>query len=71
MPDADEPKSLPLANIKRIIADNLPRDVKPHKDVVSMLQESTTSLIGLVVCEALDRTDLDGRRTISGDDCTF
>jgi len=67
----EDTKLLPIANIARIMKKALPLQAKMSKEAKLVVQEAVTALISLVVCEASDRTTIDERRTISGDDGTF
>lgn len=59
---------LPIANIGRIIKNNLPKDVKLSKDAKETFQECVTEFISFITSEASERCSEEKRKTINGDD---
>ena len=55
---------LPLANIGRIIKNNLPKDVKLSKSSKETLQECVSEFISFITSEANDKCNLEKRKII-------
>ena len=62
---------LPLANIGRIIKNNLPKDVKLSKSSKETFQECVSEFISFITSEASDRCSDEKRKTINGDDILY
>jgi histone H3/H4 len=59
---------LPVANIGRIIKNNLPKEVKLSKEAKETFQECLSEFISFITSEASDRCLIDKRKTINGED---
>jgi nuclear transcription Y subunit beta len=59
---------LPVANIGRIIKNNLPKEVKLSKEAKETFQECVSEFISFITSEASDKCNLEKRKTINGDD---
>ena len=59
---------LPIANIGRIIRDNLPPEVKLSKEAKEIFQECASEFISFITSEASDKCNADKRKTMNGDD---
>ncbi len=59
---------LPVANIGRIIKNNLPKEVKLSKEAKETFQECVSEFISFITSEASERCLSDKRKTINGDD---
>lgn len=62
---------LPVANIGRIIKNNLPKEVKLSKEAKETFQECLSEFISFITSEASDKCNLEKRKTINGDDVIF
>jgi nuclear transcription Y subunit beta len=62
---------LPVANIGRIIKNNLPKEVKLSKEAKETFQECVSEFISFITSEASDKCTLEKRKTINGDDIIF
>ena len=62
---------LPLANIGRIIKNNLPKDVKLSKSSKETLQECVSEFISFITSEANDKCNLENRKIIKGEDIIY
>ena len=62
---------LPLANIGRIIKNNLPKDVKLSKSSKETLQECVSEFISFITSEANDKCNLEKRKRIKGEDIIY
>ena len=62
---------LPVANIGRIIKNNLPKEVKLSKEAKETFQECVSEFISFITSEASDKCNLEKRKTINGDDINF
>jgi len=62
---------LPVANIGRIIKNNLPKEVKLSKEAKETFQECVSEFISFITSEASDKCNLEKRKTINGDDVIF
>lgn len=59
---------LPVANIGRIIKNNLPSEVKLSKESKEIFQECISEFISFLTSEASDTCNADKRKTLNGDD---
>ena len=59
---------LPVANISRIIKNNLPSEIKLSKDAKEAFQECVSEFISFITSEASERCNNDRRKTVNGDD---
>ena len=59
---------LPVANIGRIIKNNLPKEVKLSKEAKETFQECVSEFISFISSEASERCLSDKRKTINGED---
>lgn len=59
---------LPVANIGRIIKNNLPKEVKLSKEAKETFQECLSEFISFITSEASERCLSDKRKTINGED---
>lgn len=64
-------RNLPIANIGRIIKNNLPKEVKLSKDAKETFQECVSEFISFITSEACDRCNGDQRKTVNGDDILY
>ena len=62
---------LPVANIGRIIKNNLPKEVKLSKEAKETFQECVSEFISFITSEASDKCNLEKRKTINGDDIIY
>ena len=62
---------LPLANIGRIIKNNLPKDVKLSKSSKETFQECVSEFISFITSEANDKCTLEKRKIIKGEDIIY
>ena len=62
---------LPLANIGRIIKNNLPKDVKLSKSSKETFQECVSEFISFITSEANDKCNLEKRKIIKGEDIIY
>ena len=62
---------LPLANIGRIIKNNLPKDVKLSKSSKETFQECVSEFISFITSEANDKCILEKRKIIKGEDIIY
>lgn len=62
---------LPVANIGRIIKNNLPKEVKLSKEAKETFQECVSEFISFITSEASDKCNLEKRKTINGDDVVY
>ena len=62
---------LPVANIGRIIKNNLPKEVKLSKEAKETFQECVSEFISFITSEATDKCNQDKRKTINGEDIIF
>ena len=68
-PKANEfDRYLPVANIGRIIKNNLPKEVKLSKEAKETFQECLSEFISFITSEASERCLSDKRKTINGED---
>ena len=70
-PITDYYNYLPLANIGRIIKNNLPKDVKLSKSSKETLQECVSEFISFITSEANDKCNLEKRKIIKGEDIIY
>jgi nuclear transcription Y subunit beta len=59
---------LPVANIGRIIKNNLPKEVKLSKEAKETFQECVSEFISFITSEASEKCNIEKRKTINGDD---
>ena len=59
---------LPIANIGRIIKNNLPKEVKLSKEAKETFQECLSEFINFITSEAGEKCSNEKRKTISGED---
>lgn len=64
----DFDRYLPVANIGRIIKNNLPKEVKLSKEAKETFQECVSEFISFITSEASERCLSDKRKTINGED---
>ena len=64
-------RNLPIANIGRIIKNNLPKEVKLSKDAKETFQECVSEFISFITSEACDRCNGAQRKTVNGDDILY
>ena len=62
---------LPLANIGRIIKNNLPKDVKLSKSSKETFQECVSEFISFITSEANDKCNIEKRKIIKGKDMIY
>ena len=62
---------LPLANIGRIIKNNLPKDVKLSKSSKETFQECASEFISFITSEANDKCNIEKRKIIKGEDIIY
>jgi len=61
-------KTLPIANVGRIMKQNLPPNAKISKESKQLMQECATEFISFVTGEASDKCHKENRKTVNGDD---
>lgn len=61
-------KTLPIANVGRIMKQNLPPTAKISKESKQLMQECATEFISFVTGEASDKCHKEKRKTVNGDD---
>jgi nuclear transcription Y subunit beta len=59
---------LPVANIGRIIKNNLPNEVKLSKEAKETFQECVSEFISFITSEASEKCNIEKRKTINGED---
>lgn len=64
----DQDRLLPIANVGRIMKQNLPPSAKISKEGKQMMQECVTEFISFVTGEASDKCHKENRKTVNGDD---
>lgn len=69
--NGDVDRFLPVANIGRIIKNNLPKEVKLSKEAKETFQECVSEFISFITSEAIDKCNEEKRKTINGDDILF
>ena len=62
---------LPMANIGRIIKNNLPKDVKLSKSSKETFQECVSEFISFITSEASEKCNIDKRKIIKGEDIIY
>ena len=62
---------LPVANIGRIIKNNLPKEVKLSKDAKETFQECISEFISFITSEAAEKCNTEKRKTVNGDDIIY
>lgn len=62
---------LPVANIGRIIKNNLPKEVKLSKEAKETFQECVSEFISFITSEATDKCNQEKRKTINGEDIIY
>ena len=62
---------LPVANIGRIIKNNLPKEVKLSKEAKETFQECVSEFISFITSEASDKCNIEKRKTINGEDIIY
>jgi len=66
--DQEQDKALPIANVGRIMKQNLPPSAKISKEGKQLMQECVTEFISFVTGEASDKCHKENRKTVNGDD---
>lgn len=61
-------KTLPIANVGRIMKQNLPASAKISKESKQLMQECVTEFLSFVTSEASDKCHKENRKTVNGDD---
>ncbi|XP_057424262.1 nuclear transcription factor Y subunit B-4 [Lotus japonicus] len=64
----DQDRLLPIANVGRIMKQNLPPSAKISKEGKQMMQECVTEFVSFVTGEASDKCHKENRKTVNGDD---
>lgn len=67
-PQLPQDRYLPIANIARIMKNNLPENAKIAKDSKETVQECVSEFISFITSEASDKCMQEKRKTINGDD---
>src|SRR5690606_35674336 len=62
---------LTVANIGRIIKNNLPKEVKLSKEAKETFQECVSEFISFITSEASDKCNMEKRKTINGEDIIY
>mmetsp|Transcript_18773 Transcript_18773/g.57822 ORF Transcript_18773/g.57822 Transcript_18773/m.57822 type:complete len:111 (+) Transcript_18773:99-431(+) len=70
-PGYGQDRSLPVANIARIMKRVLPSNEKIAKDAKDAVQECVSEFICFITSEASDRCQTERRKTINGDDVVW
>lgn len=68
MKSGDGEKTLPIANVGRIMKQNLPPNAKISKESKELMQESVTEFISFVTGEASEKCQKENRKSVNGDD---
>ncbi|QCE07337.1 nuclear transcription factor Y subunit B-4-like [Vigna unguiculata] len=68
MDQEEQDKALPIANVGRIMKQNLPPSAKISKEGKQLMQECVTEFISFVTAEASDKCHKENRKTVNGDD---
>ncbi|BAT95061.1 nuclear transcription factor Y subunit B-4-like [Vigna umbellata] len=68
MDQEEQDKALPIANVGRIMKQNLPPSAKISKEGKQLMQECVTEFISFVTGEASDKCHKENRKTVNGDD---
>ncbi|XWS64532.1 hypothetical protein CRYUN_Cryun05aG0012100 [Craigia yunnanensis] len=66
--DDEQDRLLPIANVWRIMKQNLPPSAKISKEAKQTMQECATEFISFVTGEASDKCHKENRKTVNGDD---
>merc|ERR1719183_3439433 len=64
----EQDRYLPIANISRIMKNQLPENAKIAKDSKETVQECVSEFISFITSEASDKCMQEKRKTINGDD---
>ncbi|XP_010554540.1 PREDICTED: nuclear transcription factor Y subunit B-1 [Tarenaya hassleriana] len=64
----EQDRSLPIANISRIMKKALPPNGKIGKDAKDTVQECVSEFISFITSEASDKCQKEKRKTVNGDD---
>lgn len=64
----EQERMLPIANVGRIMKQNLPPTAKISKEAKQTMQECATEFISFVTGEASDKCHKENRKTVNGDD---
>ncbi|GMN43868.1 hypothetical protein TIFTF001_013071 [Ficus carica] len=64
----EQDRMLPIANVGRIMKQNLPPTAKISKEAKQTMQECATEFISFVTGEASDKCHKENRKTVNGDD---
>ena len=67
----DFDRFLPVANIGRIIKNNLPKEVKLSKEAKETFQECVSEFISFITSEASEKCNMEKRKTINGEDIIY
>jgi nuclear transcription Y subunit beta len=67
----EQDRFLPIANINRIMKNNIPGSAKISKDAKESVQECVSEFISFITMEAVDKCISDKRKTVTGDDVLF
>lgn len=66
--DNEQDRTLPIANVGRIMKQILPPSAKISKEGKQLMQECVTEFISFVTGEASDKCHKENRKTVNGDD---
>lgn len=66
--DTEQDRTLPIANVGRIMKQILPPSAKISKEGKQLMQECVTEFISFVTGEASDKCHKENRKTVNGDD---
>lgn len=64
----EQDRLLPIANVGRIMKQNLPPNAKIAKEAKETMQECVSEFISFVTSEASDKCKKERRKTVNGDD---
>ncbi|GAA0183294.1 DNA-binding transcription factor [Lithospermum erythrorhizon] len=64
----EQERLLPIANVGRIMKQNLPQNAKISKDAKETMQECVSEFIGFVTSEASQKCKKERRKTVNGED---
>ncbi|KAJ7838947.1 transcriptional activator [Mycena olivaceomarginata] len=67
----EQDRFLPMANVSRIMKAAVPPSTKTGKDAKECVQECVSEFISFVTCEAAERSLLEKRKTIGGEDILY
>ena len=61
-------RSLPIANISKIMKRPIPKEAKVAKDAKEIMQKSAGEFIAIITCRAKEICESEARKTVTGED---